>query len=955
MVASRLIGFYSYKGGVGRSLALAHCAVELARTGSKVLIIDLDLEAPGQQCTNLFSDQYENGRAAECTGFLGFSEAYRRRMADGLPMLERHCVLSRVEIRTAATATVGVGQVFLMPAGALGDPDRYRKALNSFSWDDALAQGTDFGLLSHLKSECARMGFNEVLIDARTGDADPFYVVALELADILVVVTGFNRQNLLGTQAQLGHLQEFDAKRRPARVLLVHSPRPPGDDLNYWRTHIQPVAPGLPDPKFILPYQPVLALAEDVINLDADPRTDSDYLKAIHGLVEAITSAESTGLTPPVKPKLVNPFSVIRADYASNKELVKFFVDPGDAVTRAMSDFMPLMIYGNRGTGKTTLAKHHSYESVLDRLGQAPTAQDLPKHIGLYVRLDIDLLNAFNVRDEKFRPEFNRLFANFFDTLVTRKALAALQAFGGINAWCDERRLFAKLLREFGETTTDESSLNHEAFQDFVEAHFSKIRYFLNNPSSSDVPVKIQANILMKLLVEVLLEKPRQAFSDRVFVILVDEVEHFETYQQEVLNSRIKQIKQDDRVTYRYFLRHEGLRTRSTVVAADQTIQESHDFRTYKLDDWRDAEYFQRHVGEIASKQLELEPQVGPIPLGPGQRSLADLFASLSPEQEAQQLLASSSRRDELHAWLLKHRAKQITPSFMAWFEKEPAILRRVVAVILLNQREGKNKDADQIAASFDQWDKRASDWYHNYHRAGLFWLCRLYRAEKTYAGLDQLYLLSGLNVRYFLEYCRSIVDEWIASAPPSESGKPMVLPIPVHVQDRAIRARAQFYIDDLRGKPRHAEQMLNLVKRLGKVFSAAHASPRQSQFEVNHFSILDHDPAREVDLEKYLRECRMESVLLRRPGNKQKSDSDDRLDDWILHPCFAPYFNISTRHKKKIDRMKTQDLMVLFTGTDPEFQALLKRAEKLYASTYPEASDFGDDDQAGQQAGLAF
>ena len=39
--------FYSYKGGVGRSMALANVAALLARWGQRVLVIDWDLEAPG--------------------------------------------------------------------------------------------------------------------------------------------------------------------------------------------------------------------------------------------------------------------------------------------------------------------------------------------------------------------------------------------------------------------------------------------------------------------------------------------------------------------------------------------------------------------------------------------------------------------------------------------------------------------------------------------------------------------------------------------------------------------------------------------------------------------------------------------------------------------------------------------------------------------------------------------
>src|SRR5262245_1267249 len=43
----RVITFYSYKGGTGRSMALANVAWILASNGKRVLAIDWDLEAPG--------------------------------------------------------------------------------------------------------------------------------------------------------------------------------------------------------------------------------------------------------------------------------------------------------------------------------------------------------------------------------------------------------------------------------------------------------------------------------------------------------------------------------------------------------------------------------------------------------------------------------------------------------------------------------------------------------------------------------------------------------------------------------------------------------------------------------------------------------------------------------------------------------------------------------------------
>ena len=43
----QIITFYSYKGGVGRTLALANMATQMVRWGRRVLLVDFDLEAPG--------------------------------------------------------------------------------------------------------------------------------------------------------------------------------------------------------------------------------------------------------------------------------------------------------------------------------------------------------------------------------------------------------------------------------------------------------------------------------------------------------------------------------------------------------------------------------------------------------------------------------------------------------------------------------------------------------------------------------------------------------------------------------------------------------------------------------------------------------------------------------------------------------------------------------------------
>ena len=48
-MSGSIVTFYSYKGGVGRSFALANTAALLSSWGYRTLCVDWDLDAPGLQ------------------------------------------------------------------------------------------------------------------------------------------------------------------------------------------------------------------------------------------------------------------------------------------------------------------------------------------------------------------------------------------------------------------------------------------------------------------------------------------------------------------------------------------------------------------------------------------------------------------------------------------------------------------------------------------------------------------------------------------------------------------------------------------------------------------------------------------------------------------------------------------------------------------------------------------
>src|SRR5262249_32270779 len=82
-----IISFYSYKGGVGRSMAMANLAVLFARAGFRVLVVDFDLEAPGLESYLVAGPDRESSfkQLRERPGLLDLLYDYKRRMASKEP------------------------------------------------------------------------------------------------------------------------------------------------------------------------------------------------------------------------------------------------------------------------------------------------------------------------------------------------------------------------------------------------------------------------------------------------------------------------------------------------------------------------------------------------------------------------------------------------------------------------------------------------------------------------------------------------------------------------------------------------------------------------------------------------------------------------------------------------------------------------------------------------------
>ena len=176
--------FYSYKGGVGRSMALANVATLLAKWGKKVLIVDWDLEASGIEKYFEHPPSQLSGSRKDTPGVVDLIYAYA--MGKGLDW--RNGLLKAYPFdRDHAVSILTAGQ----------DTPNYVPRVQELKWDNLFEERQLGSYLEQLREEWAAE-FDFVLIDSRTGITDIGGICTIYLPDVLVLFFTTNRQNLDG-------------------------------------------------------------------------------------------------------------------------------------------------------------------------------------------------------------------------------------------------------------------------------------------------------------------------------------------------------------------------------------------------------------------------------------------------------------------------------------------------------------------------------------------------------------------------------------------------------------------------------------------------------------------------------------------------------------------------------------------------------------------------------------
>jgi hypothetical protein len=314
--AGQIVTFYSFKGGTGRTMALANVAWILAANGKRVLIADWDLESPG---LHRFFQPFMHPEVSEKPGIVDFIRRYEWAAVDFMArddsapraamarLIGEH--VSQVSDYAAPVSWrfPGEGAIDFLTPGKQGD-GVYENTLSALDWDtlyDDLDGGDFFDVLrAYLKT-----AYDYVLIDSRTGLSDIADICTIHLPDMVVDCFTLSTQGIEGAARMAKRIQSHtlrDITILPVPMRIDHSQHASMvAGLQLAELLFDGLPAGMSQPQrerywaeIAVPYSPPYAYEETLAAFSDRPGSADSLLPAYERLTAWITGHTVSALPP---------------------------------------------------------------------------------------------------------------------------------------------------------------------------------------------------------------------------------------------------------------------------------------------------------------------------------------------------------------------------------------------------------------------------------------------------------------------------------------------------------------------------------------------------------------------------------------------------------------------------------------------------------------------------------
>ena len=393
--SGKIITFYSFKGGTGRSMALANVAWILAANDKKVLAIDWDLEAPG---LHYYFRPFLNDKELEETPGLidlvwDWSDFMLTPEDDRPPVIKEKPLMladaQRYRVCLEFPFTESKGCLHFLGAGK--QDNSYTNRVRGFDWNAFYARLGGRTFLDAFRKRLKEQ-YDFVLIDSRTGIADIAGICTIHMPDSVVLCFTYNQQSIRGIAAVAQSIfdQPPEVELLPVPMRIIRGQQKQLEEAKcFAREKLNRFLPKSWVEKQIEDYwinskvsfEPDYAWHETLAVLRHPPTERDTMLSDMQWLAGQIAGSDKPLLTRELNPSLCKEYLAEFELHASREEMGTLYEVPSfplnylprsdalDSLKESVlgSSNQPVGVYGTSGVGKSALVAAFALQEKVRR------------------------------------------------------------------------------------------------------------------------------------------------------------------------------------------------------------------------------------------------------------------------------------------------------------------------------------------------------------------------------------------------------------------------------------------------------------------------------------------------------------------------------------------------------------------------------------------------------------
>ena len=610
-----------------------------------------------------------------------------------------------------------------------------------------------------------------------------------------------------------------------------------------------------------------------------------------------------------------NPFEEINANVIDSKRIVDYWCNPFDlGLTNSderkfRTSKIPIILQGSRGSGKTTILKYYSFPAQLERAENQrdKSLKRLIKNeeeVGFYFRCEESFVSTFELIFKNVNSEqWTRIFECYIELVFAEQLiemLRSLQVRQEIEAISSSsiQDIFIKT----GISNVDECGSIKELYSLVHKnvAYFEQYKNRIVFTEERFEPPFFVGIFSLSIAIIQEIKKIIPDFSNVLFILMIDEYENLSSELQKRFNTIIKFAKPD--VSIRIGRRSEGAFTTETVNDVEY-LRENHDYYLASLGREPDITKMKKYFLEVSNRRFQ---KAGILWTDIKDYSIEKMLGDMEDLQKECREVCGS-RKNHLDA-ILKQSPQLASNEKLREFiidiiknDTNP-IAETINALWVIRNKKYDVKDAAKYAVTAmnayfagekkEGVKKYKADYSNKYRYAITVFICSVYKRDKLYYGFNAVSHLSNGNVRTFINFCQSIINEALFYEKDRflKSGT-----ISRNIQSDAIRKFSKSEFDSICSVVYAGDKIKRLISNLGNSFSIYHKDRRLRYPETTQFAFDEaqlHPQDRDV-----LRTAESWAIIIRRDREQRISAGVyERTELCHMNKMFAPLFNISYR-----------------------------------------------------------